>query len=125
LDRADARALLHDGANDHASLLSLLGLEADVVEQTGLPEVEEVVLQEVGVVRLTRKNAEIDADRVAGDGRVADRLEALDLLSGQFPFRPRHRRRAGGRLVQRGFGDPAARRVVDDGAGFRTLRRLL
>ena len=32
----------------------LIGLDADVVEEAGLPEVEEVALQRVGIVRLAR-----------------------------------------------------------------------
>jgi len=56
------------------------------------------VLQEIGVVGLARKDAEVDADRVAGDGRIADRLEALDLLSGQIALPFRDWRRACGGL---------------------------
>ena len=82
LDRSDARPLLDDHAHDDAAL-SAIGFDADVVKEPGLPEVQKVFLDQVGVVRLARNDAEVDADRVAGDGRVPDGLESLDRLTGQ------------------------------------------
>jgi hypothetical protein len=113
LDRPDARPLFDDGPDDDTRG-PLLRLDADIVEETRLPEVEEVALQCLRVVGLAWDDAEVDADRVAGNGDVADGFEALHLLSG-------------GRIDDlggRGFGDPSRRRPVDDDSGAGARLRL-
>ena len=98
LDRSDARTFLDDRP-DHDAFVSAVRFELDVVEQAGLPEIEEVLLQCVGVIWIAGVDAEVDADGVAGDGRVADGLEALDDLArlrhGPCRSRSRARRRLG------------------------------
>src|SRR5207249_4298537 len=112
LDRSDAWPLLDDGADDHA-VVAFVRLDADVIEEAGLPEVQEVALDGRGVVHVARVDAEVDADRVAGDGGVAGGLEALDALAGQRVFRWRDRRRG---------DDAAALRLLDDRPRLRLLR---
>src|SRR6185436_11307007 len=101
LDGADARALFHDRADDHA-LLALIGLDADVVEETGLPEVDEVALHHRRLIRLAGDDAEVNADGVACNGSVTSCLEALDGLPGQIAADVARLRR------RRCIGDPAA-----------------
>ena len=77
------RAVVNDdGADDDAAVRGRVGLDADVVEEAGLPEVEEVLLQRRRIVRVALVDAKVNADRVAGNGGVANRFEAFDALPG-------------------------------------------
>jgi hypothetical protein len=80
---SDARTLFDDGANDDAAVVAGIGFETNVVEETGLPEVEEVALQRLGVVRLAGGDAEVDAEGVACNRNVTARFETLDFATGQ------------------------------------------
>ena len=80
-DGADARTLFDERAHDDAAAFGALGLDANVIEETGLPEIQKVFLNRGGIVGFTRRDAEVNANRVAGDGGIADRFEALDFLS--------------------------------------------
>jgi hypothetical protein len=120
----DARTLFHDGADDDAAVLARLGLEADVVEETGLPEVEEVALERVGVVCVARRDAEVHPDRVACHRNVTGRFEAFDFSAGQRRVRSDGLRVRG---LRRGCvgDDSACVGPFDDRSGFRLLRRGL
>ena len=102
-------------------MLAFVGFDADVIEQPRLPEVEKVLLDEIGLVRLAGNDAEIDADGVAGDGGVAGGFESLDRLTGEAASKCSRRR-----SWYRRFGDDAAGLASrDDGSGFRSGRWLL
>ena len=109
LDRADAGTLLDDGAH-HDPGVALLGLDPDVIEKAGLPEVQEVALDGRRVVRLSGGHSEVDADGVAGDRGVAGGFEPLDELPAQVRL-----------LLGRGrrVGDPAAGGRIEDHPGPR------
>jgi hypothetical protein len=108
LDGADARALADDRLDDDAAGIAWLDFDADVIEESGLPEVREVALDGVGDVRVAGNDAEVDADRVACDGAVADGFEPLDDLARHGLLR---------RL--RCVGDASLRRRVENHARTR------
>src|SRR5207237_9089015 len=65
------------------AVVSAFGLNADVIEESGLPKVQKVFLNLVGVVRLAGSDAEVNANGVAGDGGVPAGFESLHGLSSE------------------------------------------
>ena len=121
-DRANAWPFLDDCPDDDAAV-SAFGLNADVIEESGLPKVQKVFLNLVGVVRLAGSDAEINANGVAGDGGVPAGFESLHGLSSEVARGGWLDGSRGGRR-HCGLSDPAGFRTRDDRTRLR-FRRLL
>ena len=118
LHGADARSLLHDRSHDDAAAFATLGLDADVIEEAGLPQIEKVLSDQIGVVWLPWNDAQVDACNRC----VTNCFESFNALPGEGRGGRRGRR---GRFRSRRCGDAPRFRPLDDRARLRFRRRLI